>query len=108
MEKFRDLPDNSPDIESDNMIKRYQRRPKQLENVCLADYVAWHNYRSESRLAKRKPKANSFTDDFIVENDFDEKNDDDIQDESRNDENQNLKLKIGMTLTKRQRPIIIL
>ena len=26
MEKLRDLPDNSPDIESDSMIKRYQRK----------------------------------------------------------------------------------
>ena len=33
MDKIKDLPDNSVAIESDNAIKRYQRRPKQLENV---------------------------------------------------------------------------
>ena len=33
IETLRDLPDNSPDIEPDSMIKRYQRHPKQLENV---------------------------------------------------------------------------
>ncbi|VDI66528.1 Hypothetical predicted protein [Mytilus galloprovincialis] len=31
---------DSTEIESDNDIKRYSRRPKQLENWCLADYVS--------------------------------------------------------------------
>ena len=44
MDKLKELPDNSPDIEADNIIKRYQRRPKQLEKLCLADFVAWFNY----------------------------------------------------------------
>ncbi len=47
MDKIKELPDNSCDIESDNIIKRYQRRPKQLENVCLADFVAWYNCKSD-------------------------------------------------------------
>ena len=34
------MPDNSTDTESDNIIKRYQRRPKKLEKLCLADFVA--------------------------------------------------------------------
>ena len=40
MDKIRELPDKSFDIESDNVIKRYQRRHKKLENLCLADFVA--------------------------------------------------------------------
>ena len=35
LEKLKELPDGSHDIESDNIIKRYQRRPKQLENFAL-------------------------------------------------------------------------
>ena len=31
MDEIQDLPDNSEEIESDNLIKIYQRRPKQLE-----------------------------------------------------------------------------
>ena len=31
MDEIQDLPDYSEDIESDNLIKIYQRRPKQLE-----------------------------------------------------------------------------
>ena len=33
MEKIKELPDHSLDIQSDNVIKKYQRRPKQLEKV---------------------------------------------------------------------------
>jgi len=43
MDRLQELPDSSEDIESDNLIKRYQRRPKQLEELCLADFVAWYN-----------------------------------------------------------------
>ena len=35
-----ELPSNSTEIMSDNIIKRYARRPKALENWCLADYVS--------------------------------------------------------------------
>ncbi|XP_069108223.1 uncharacterized protein [Argopecten irradians] len=34
------LPQDSTDIESDNIVKRYAKRPKQLQKMCLADYVA--------------------------------------------------------------------
>ena len=33
-------PDSSTDIVADNLIKRYSKRPKCLENWCLADYVS--------------------------------------------------------------------
>ncbi|VDI03383.1 Hypothetical predicted protein [Mytilus galloprovincialis] len=42
---------DSTEIESDNDIKRYSRRPKQLENWCLADYV--------SQLELQYPKTES-------------------------------------------------
>ena len=48
MDKIKELPDNSIDIESENVIKRYQRQPKKLENICLADFVAWYNCKTDS------------------------------------------------------------
>ncbi|XP_069110077.1 uncharacterized protein [Argopecten irradians] len=39
-EQLKELPKNSTDIESDNIIKRYAKRPKKLESYCLADYVS--------------------------------------------------------------------
>ena len=38
--ELTELPDESTDIEADNVIKRYARRPKVLETYCLADYVS--------------------------------------------------------------------
>ncbi|XP_060603545.1 uncharacterized protein LOC132756482 [Ruditapes philippinarum] len=35
-----ELPADSTDIMSDNIIKRYSKRPKALDNYCLADYVS--------------------------------------------------------------------
>ena len=39
-EALENLPGSSTDIEADNIIKRYSKRPKSLENWCLADYVS--------------------------------------------------------------------
>ena len=78
MDKIKELPDNSIDIESDNVIKRYQRRPKKLENVCLADFVAWYNCKSESN-ERRQLKTNSpSADDYLPENIIDDNLDDDV------------------------------
>ena len=35
-----ELPAESTDVESDNVIRRYSKRPKQLSKFCLADYVS--------------------------------------------------------------------
>ena len=35
-----ELPAESTDVESDNVIQRYSKRPKQLSKFCLADYVS--------------------------------------------------------------------
>ena len=35
-----ELPAESTDIESSNIIQRYSKRPKQLSKFCLADYVS--------------------------------------------------------------------
>ena len=34
------MPKNSTDIEADNVIKRYARRPKALDDFCLADFIS--------------------------------------------------------------------
>lgn len=39
LDKIKELPDKSTDIESDNIIKRYQRRPHKLEELCLANLL---------------------------------------------------------------------
>ena len=72
MDKIRELPDKSVDIESDNVIKRYQR------SLCLADFVAWFNCKSDSH-HESKPKPNSLLiDDYLSESNFNDNVDDDL------------------------------
>ena len=111
MDKTKGLPDHSLDIESDNVIKRYQRRPKQLENLCLADFVAWFNCKSEGSEKKTvKPNVNStlLADDYLLENDFNDNVDDDHSDNDETlDERDEYEMKGGITLVKRQKQRII-
>ena len=105
LDKIKELPDNSCDIESDNIIKRYQRRPKQQENLCLADFVAWFNCKSEGNdHTKAKPNS-SLADVYLPENNVDDNLDDDLSDleQTKNE----YEMKGGITLIKRQKPRII-
>ena len=70
-----ELPAESTDIESSNVIQRYSKRPKQLSKFCLADYV--------SKVDVIYPKG-----DKLAEK-FEEKNDDETDESSSSDENEN-------------------
>ncbi|XP_068738520.1 uncharacterized protein [Montipora capricornis] len=111
LDKLKGLPDNSPDIESDNIIKSYQRRPKQLDNLCLADFVSWFNCVKDEHadnVVSNKEAVDS-VDGFVPETDCHENSDDDLNidvTESEFESNE-YKLKGGMKLVKRKKPKII-
>jgi hypothetical protein len=106
MDKIKELPDNSCDIESDNIIKRYQRQPKQLENVFLADFVAWYNCKSEGK-EQIKAKPNSpLPDVYLPENNVND-NLDDLSDLEQTSQKDEYEMKGGITLIKRKKPRII-
>ena len=111
IDKLKELPDNSPDIESDNVIKRYQRRPKQLEKLCLADFVAWFNcVKDEHADTSSNEPSLAALDDFMPETNFDDNTDDDpnsINVTEPEYEPNEYKLKGGMKLVKRRKPKII-
>ena len=71
-----DLPPESTDIESDNIIQRYSKRPRQLQKLCLADYV--------SKVDVIYPKENKLPTEMEV------KNDDDVSENSSSDENDDI------------------
>jgi len=81
LDKLKELPDNSTDIESDNIIKLYQRRPKQLERFCLADFVALFNCvkdkEGNSSCASNINASFTDIDDFLPETYFEDNTDDD-------------------------------
>lgn len=41
MHALEELKNDSTDVESGNIVKLYQQRPKVLEGICLADFVSW-------------------------------------------------------------------
>ncbi|CAG2226073.1 unnamed protein product [Mytilus edulis] len=41
--KLEEMASTSTNVEADNVIKRYQRRPKVLLCLCLADYASWYD-----------------------------------------------------------------
>ena len=107
MDKIKELPDNSIDIESDNVIKRYQRRPKQMESVCLADFVAWYNCKSESNEQRHLKTSSSCADDYLPESTIDSNLEDDVCDQEQMSDNDKYEMKGGIALVKRQKPRII-
>ena len=103
--------DSSPDIESDNIIKHYQRQPKQLEKLCLANFVACYNCVKDER-ADWSRSGSSVTGlyDFLPETSFDDNPDDDpisINVTECQCEPREYKLKIGVKLVKQKKPKII-
>ena len=38
---LKEMPESSTNVESDNVLKRYKRRPKGMSNYCYADFVSW-------------------------------------------------------------------
>ena len=69
-----ELPAESTNVESDNVIQRYSKRPKQLSKFCLADYV--------SKVDIIYPKGNKFPEKV------NDKNDDDGCDSSSSNESE--------------------
>ena len=101
-----ELPAESTDVKSDNVIQRYSKRPKQLSKYCLADYV--------SKVDIIYPKGNK------VPEKVNDKNDDDQGDSSSSNESEDsldddnsqgsdllYKTKNGIKYKKRKVPRII-
>ncbi|XP_068757554.1 uncharacterized protein [Montipora capricornis] len=114
LDKLKELPDNSTDVESDNIIyKRYQSRAKQLEKLCLADFVATFNCvkdeQADTGNATYEPSLTGIND-FLPETNFEDNTDDDPNSihvtKSLCETNEYI-LKGGMKLVKRKKPKII-
>ena len=101
-----ELPAESTDVESDNVIQRYSKRPRQLGKFCLADYV--------SKVDIIYPKRNKFPekddgkneDDSFVSSSGDE-SDDCFDDDNSRSSGLLFKAKNGTKYQKRKVPRII-
>nr|XP_058951934.1 uncharacterized protein LOC131779403 [Pocillopora verrucosa] len=110
LDKIKELPDNSTDIESDNIIKRYQRRPRKLEELCLANFVAWFNCVKDKHSDDSSTSCNTTetSDDFLLETDLTDNVDDDPPAENNAiEDTTEYKLKGGMKLERYQQVELI-
>ena len=110
LDKIKELPNNSTDIESDNIIKRYQRRPRKLEDLCLANFVAWFNCVKDKHSDDSSTSCNTTetSDDFLLQTDLTDNVDDDPPAENNAiEDTTEYKLKGGMKLVKGKRAKII-
>ncbi|XP_065931772.1 uncharacterized protein [Magallana gigas] len=72
VEILQDMPGESTNIESDNWIKRYQRRPRALQNCCLADFVSKFDI-----ILPPKEKRQNISVEYLPEQELEETNEDD-------------------------------
>ena len=75
-----ELPAESTDVESDNLIQRYSKRPKQLSKFCLADYV--------SKVDIIYPKGNKAPEKVNDKNDDDRSSSNESEDSLDDDDSQ--------------------
>ena len=83
---LEELPAESTNIESDNIVQRYSKRPRQLQRFCLADYV--------SKVDVIYQKGNKLPE--TVEY----RNNDSIGDENSSDENETVRMKRWLKMGK--------
>ena len=72
------LSDESEEIHSGGLLKRYVERPDCLQNVTLADWAAWYDSCGQSKYKKSLKKSDV---DNLLLDDEDENNDDELCDE---------------------------
>lgn len=79
-DKIKELPDKSTDIESDNALKRYQKRPRGLSDVCLADFVAWINCSKDNNNYSPIECSSELkdSDEYILKTDFNKRDDEPV------------------------------
>ena len=77
IDHIQQLEDDSEDIESGGLIKRYTHRPPYLENVTLPDWAAWYDNREPSSVRLQKC-VKTDSDGLPIEIFDDDNRDDDI------------------------------
>lgn len=75
MSQLKELPGNSKNVEMDNVLKRYKRRPNSMKSLCYADFASW--YELCKGKGKEYEKKREIFEEELPETEYDQ--DDDIQ-----------------------------
>ena len=97
---LKNLSHNSTDIQADNDIKRYTKRPKALENWCLADYVSQLEVKFPNKASEISDGILCDLDDECESKETDE--DTDVEAEDKNIDKVRITLKNGITIRQRK------
>lgn len=54
MSELEDMSPTSTNVETDNILKRYQRRPKRIYSLCLADFASWYDVTYPPKTRQKK------------------------------------------------------
>ena len=79
LSEIENMEDDSEEIQSGGLLKRYVERPECMKNVTLADWAAW--YDSCGQKCCRKTNEKTDFDDIPIENE-DELNDDEMSNDT--------------------------
>ncbi|XP_053407909.1 uncharacterized protein LOC128559625 [Mercenaria mercenaria] len=83
-QKLKEMSKNSTSIEADNCIKRYQRRPNTMSELCLADFIAWFDAHYTNKSDSTTSRHNLNSDIDLLEDVYIEDTTDDPVHESTN------------------------
>ena len=95
---LEELPKTSTSIESDNNIKRYQRRPSSMNKYNLADFIALFNFKANKSCSKEKKSS---VDEELPESSYDLNIEDDIECPETEDMAEEHVFKDGSVMVKR-------
>ena len=101
-----ELPGESTNVESDNVIQRYSKRPKQLSKFCLADYVSKVDIIYPKGI-KVPEKVNDKNDDDRCDSSSSNESEDSLDDDNSRGSDLLYKTKNGTKYKKRKVPRII-
>ncbi|VDI59060.1 Hypothetical predicted protein [Mytilus galloprovincialis] len=105
-EELQKLPDNSTNVQCDNIIKRYSQRPKKVESICLADFAAWYDLRSEKKAKTDKLKNEEEIEETDIEDNLEDENLSQDEYDPENDP-KTLKYRNGVILKHRKKKKVI-
>lgn len=101
---LKELPANSKNIEMDNVLKRYKRRPKILDSLCYADFASMYE------LCKKQDKECNLDEisfEELPETEYNLDQDDDVEDIKESSSSEVVRFACGTRVRKRQRQKVI-
>ena len=101
--ELQELPEDCCDREMDNVLKRYKRRPKSMEEMCYADFASWYDLCT----APKKIKSVHMTDVELPETEYEHDKVDNIEVDDDNAYGKVVKFPCGTCVRRRLKQKVI-